>query len=111
MYVCNNRCMGNLLKLFLRLSSGAGDGPQRSLLVSAEEDRGARRRLARPAEGGLDERVLARLVHELPGVLQRRGASGPPAGPLPAPGLPPQRLPRSRHGPGSAQGRSLFMDL
>lgn len=87
-----------------RSSPGVGDRPQRPLLVTAEEDRGQRRRLARSAARGLDRRVVARALHELAGVLQRGGAGRPSAGPVPAPGLPPQRFPRSRGGPGVAQG-------
>lgn len=86
---------------------GVGDRPQRPLLVAAQEDRGQRRRLARSAARGLDRRVVARAVHELPGVLQRRGAGRPSAGPVPATGLPPQRFPRTRDGPGVAQGGTI----
>lgn len=86
--------------------SGAGDGPQRPLLVPAQEDRSSWRRLARPAEGGLDRRVVAGALHELSGVLQRCGAGGTPHGSLSASGLPPQRLPHPGHGPRPAQGRN-----
>lgn len=82
----------------VRLSSGVGHGPQCPLLLAAQEDRGPRRRLACPAAGGLDGGLVARAVHELAGVLQRRGAGGSPAGPLPASRLPPQWLPCTRHG-------------
>lgn len=85
-------------------SAGAGDRTQRPLLVTAEEDRGQRRRLARSAARGLDRRIVTRAVHELTGVLQRGGAGRPSAGPVPAPGLPPQRFPRPRGGPSVAQG-------
>lgn len=58
--------------------------------------------MARPAAGGLDGRVVSRALHELPGILQRRGAGRSPHGSLPASGLPPQRLPGPGHGPRSA---------
>lgn len=82
--------------------SGAGDWPQCSLLFSAKEDRGARRWLACPSARGLDVRIITRAVHELTGILQRSGAGCSSHGPLPAPGLPPQRLSCTCHGPCTA---------
>lgn len=89
-------------RISICLFSGAGDGSQCSLLLSAYEDWGPRRWLACLAAGGLDGGVLTCAVHELTGVLQHCGAGCSSPGMLSAPGLPPQWIPYTGHGPSVA---------